>query len=177
MQKNGFLITFSGDGKGKTTAACGCVLRTLGWGGRVVFCTFFKKEFSGEFNILKTLKGCKVYMFCKEHPAFSRKIKKGDFKKLFKREWEKFKKKFKTIKKCDLLVMDEILIGIRDKLLSEKELVSFVDSARNQVPEINIILTGRGMSSLIVEGSNIVTEMKCIKHVFPEISAIKGIDF
>jgi cob(I)alamin adenosyltransferase len=177
MQDNGLLITFSGDGKGKTTAALGCVLRTIGWGGKVVFCTFFKKGFSGEFKVLKTLKGCKVYGFCQEHPAFSGNLKKSDFKKLFRGEWEKFKNKFKTIKKCDLLVMDEILIGIRDKILEEKELASFICFAKDQIPGINIILTGRGMSAKIVQKSDIVTEMRCIKHVFPEISAKRGIDY
>lgn len=177
MKENGLIIVFTGDGKGKTSAAIGCTIRMLGWQKKVIFCTFFKKSNSGEFRILKKLKGLKLLMFCCKHPSFSTDIDREEFKNHFYFEWKRFLKKISTIKKCDLLVLDEILIAVRDKLINDKEVVIFIDEITVKIPEINIILTGRGATDNILEKADMVSEICCKKHPYPEIKAKKGIDW
>ncbi len=178
MKKSGLVLVFTGDGKGKTTAAIGSAVRMTGWGKRVVYCTFFKNSLSGEMKVLKNLKNCKLFMFCRKHPAFSRKdIKRKEFEEFFASEWTNFREAFRKIKNCDLLIMDEILIAVRDRFIKEKEIISFVKQAQQQVPGLNIILTGRGMSESISDIADIITEMKCIKHPYPNVRAIRGIEY
>ncbi|HOJ31145.1 MAG TPA: cob(I)yrinic acid a,c-diamide adenosyltransferase [bacterium] len=174
--KRGIVIVFSGDGKGKTSAATGCAIRMLGWGKKVVYCTFFKNK-SGEFKILKNMKNCKLLMFCRKYPIYASASEKREFQTHFIDEWNKFLKTFHSIKKCDLIVMDEILIAVRDKILTEHDIISFIDAARNRIPKINIILTGRGTTRLINKRADIVTNMCCVKHPYPDIVAQKGIEY
>ncbi|MCX7704787.1 MAG: cob(I)yrinic acid a,c-diamide adenosyltransferase [bacterium] len=177
MERTGVFIVFTGDGKGKTSAALGSVIRMIGWEKNVVYCTFFKKKSSIELKVLKKLKGCKVLTFCEKHPSFFPDISEKDFKNFFRSEWNRFLKKFFSLKKCHLVVLDEILIGVRDKLLKQTELISFLKKARQKNPKINIILTGRGYSNILFNYVDVITEMHCIKHPYPEITAIRGIDY
>lgn len=178
MKKSGLVLILTGDGKGKTTAAAGCALRMMGCRKKVVYCTFFKNSLSGEIKILKKMNGCMVLMFCCKYPCFSsKKIKRKEFKKFFTDEWKRFLKKFKKIKHCDLIVMDEILIAIRDKLIDEEKLISFIKQIQEQIPGINTVLTGRGMTKKISQIADIITEMKCVKHPYPIIKAAKGIEY
>jgi len=178
VKKSEVVLIFTGDGKGKTTAAIGNAVRMLGWKKRVVYCTFFKNPISGEIAIFRKMKHCNLFMFCCTHPAFLQKpINKKEFKEFFETEWTRFLKKITKIKHCDLLVMDEILIAIRDNLLEEKKLVSFIKKIQKQIPAINIILTGRGMTKAISNIANVITEMKCIKHPYPAIKPTKGLEY
>jgi len=178
VKHRGIILIFTGNGKGKTTAAVGCSARMLGWRKRVVYCTFFKNSLSGEIKILKKMDGCKLYMFCCKYPTFSGKnINMKEFEKFFNVEWNNFLKQFRKIKSCDLLVMDEILIAIRDNLIKESDLFSFIKQAQKQMPGMNIILTGRGRAKTIFEIADIITEMRCIKHPYPYIKASKGIEY
>ncbi|MCM8821238.1 MAG: cob(I)yrinic acid a,c-diamide adenosyltransferase [Candidatus Omnitrophica bacterium] len=177
MNEKGLVIVFSGNGKGKTSAAIGISTRMAGWGKKVVYCAFFKKGSSGEFRTLKKIRGCRVLMFCCEHPAFSKDLEEEKFRKYFRSEWDRFLKKFSAIKKCDLLVLDEILVSVRDKLLNDTEIISFIDGAKRRDPITNFILTGRGITEGIIEIADIVTEMRCIKHPYPAMCAKKGVDW
>jgi len=172
----GLVIVFSGDGKGKTSAAIGCAIRMLGWGKKVVYCTFFKKN-SGEFKILKSIEGCKFLMFCREYPVYPSLSRKKQFHTHFTNEWNKFLKMFQNVKECDLVVLDEILIALRDRILADRDIISFIESATERMPELNIILTGRGTTKLINKRASVVTKMRCVKHPYPCIPAQKGIDY
>ncbi|MCM8815304.1 MAG: cob(I)yrinic acid a,c-diamide adenosyltransferase [Candidatus Omnitrophica bacterium] len=176
MAEKGLVIVFTGDGKGKTSAAIGASVRMAGWRKSVLYCTFFKKSSSGEFRALKKINRCSVNMFCCEYPSFSKSLKDEEFKRHFRSEWDRFLKKFISIKKCDLLVLDEILIAVRDKLLTNHEIISFINEVKRRNAETNIIMTGRGITRAIIKVADIVTDMRCVKHPYPKISAKKGVD-
>jgi len=178
VKHRGIILIFTGNGKGKTTAAVGCSVRMLGWRGRVVYCTFFKSSLSGEIKMLRRMDGCKLYMFCCKYPTFpGEDITRKEFEKFFKTEWGIFLQQFRKIRSCNLLVMDEILIAIRDNLIKETDLLSFIKQAQKQMPGMNIILTGRCRAKTIFEIADIITQMRCIKHPYPYIKALKGIEY
>ncbi|MGB9642913.1 MAG: cob(I)yrinic acid a,c-diamide adenosyltransferase [Candidatus Ratteibacteria bacterium] len=174
--KKGLVIVFSGEGKGKTSAAIGCTLRMLGWGKQVVYCTFFKKN-SGEFKILKSIEGCTLFMFCRGYPVYPSQSEKKKFHARFMNEWSEFLKIFQNVRKCNLIVLDEILIAVRNKILKDRDIISFIDTATEHMPGLHIILTGRGTTKLINKRADIVTKMRCLKHPYPHITAQKGIDY
>ncbi|MCD6408100.1 cob(I)yrinic acid a,c-diamide adenosyltransferase [bacterium] len=172
----GLIQVYTGEGKGKTTAAIGAAVRAAGSDLKVCFIQFFKKPVSGEIKILKQQKNIEIYHFATSHPAFQH-FTKGDlieYKKEFKKNWERIKSFLKK-KKFDLIILDEILIALRDGFLSEKELINFL---KKKPEKTEIIITGRcALSDELLKVADLITEMRKIKHPFPEIKARKGIDY
>lgn len=177
MCGKGIVIVFSGNGKGKTSAAIGTVIRMVGWGKKVAYFTFFKKKSCTELKVLKKLKGCRVFTFCEKYPSFSKDLTGKEFKDFFRSEWKKFLAKFNSLKEFHLVVVDEILIAVRDGLIKDTEIIYLLEQARKNNEKVNIILTGRSITDSITNFADVVTEMQCIKHPYPEIRAIKGIDW
>lgn len=171
----GIVQIYTGEGKGKTTAAVGAAIRAAGWGLKVCFIQFFKKPVSGEIKILKQQKNVEVYNFVTKHPVFQH-FTKGeliDYKKEFKKNWDRIKSLLKK-KKFDLIIFDEILIAVRDGFLPEKQLIDFL---KKRPEKTEIILTGRyKLSDELKKIAALITEMQMIKHPFPEIKARKGIE-
>ncbi|MCM8817583.1 MAG: cob(I)yrinic acid a,c-diamide adenosyltransferase [Candidatus Omnitrophica bacterium] len=110
MKRKG--IVFSGDGKGKTSAAIGIAVRMVAQKKKVAYCTFFKQKSCSELKVLKKLTDCKVFTFCEKYPSFSAGLTKKKFKDLFKKEWSKFLAKFYSFEKYHLLVIDELLMSL-----------------------------------------------------------------
>jgi cob(I)alamin adenosyltransferase len=77
-------------------------------------------------------------------------------------------------KHYDVIILDEILIAIRDGFLDEKNLFFLIDERDNKT---EIVLTGRYITDGIMEKADIITEMKKVKHPFPEIKARRGIEY
>ena len=173
--EKGIIQIYTGEGKGKTTAACGLAIRAAGNGLKVCFFQFFKKPVSGELKVLKRDKNIEVHSLSPSHPAFQH-FTKGQllsFKKQLLKEW-KFVCQAVKSRKFDVVILDEILIAIRDKFLPETEIIKLMESKPESV---ELILTGRGMTENIKKFADLVTEMKTVKHPFPEIKARKGIEF
>ncbi|MCX8082243.1 MAG: cob(I)yrinic acid a,c-diamide adenosyltransferase [bacterium] len=174
--EKGLVQIYTGEGKGKTTAAVGLALRAAGAGLKVGFFQFFKKPISGEITSLRNIKNIAIYHPVPYHPAF-KYISSTELdrqKRNFRRIWKE--KVIDTIKKknYDVIVLDEILIAIRDGFLDEKELILFIDERRSNT---EIVLTGRYITDGLIDKADIITEMKKIKHPFPEIKARKGIEY
>jgi cob(I)alamin adenosyltransferase len=178
IEKGGVQV-YTGDGKGKTTAAIGQVLRILAYGGRVCIIQFFKPKQSGEIQLLKKSfpEQVKTYSICKKHPFFlSEKIKQApqNMKTECVRQWKEIKVKILK-NKYDLIVFDEVNIALRDGFISLKDFLIFL----RQKPESQEwILTGRGASSNIIKEASLVTEMKEIKHPFRNgLKAREGFEY
>ncbi|MCM8762717.1 MAG: cob(I)yrinic acid a,c-diamide adenosyltransferase [Candidatus Omnitrophica bacterium] len=176
MLEKGLVQVYTGEGKGKTTAAVGLAIRAAGAGLKVGFFQFFKKPTSGEIKIMKDIRNIDIYIPAPYHPAFQYmsedELKK--YKENFRRIW--LRDVLNNIKKkhYDVIVLDEILIAIRDGFLDEKNLFHLIeDKDRNS----EIVLTGRYITDKIMEKADIITEMKKVKHPFPEIKARKGIEY
>jgi cob(I)alamin adenosyltransferase len=166
------IIVFTGNGKGKTTASLGQMLRVIGRGKNALMLQFIKGPWrSGEDDFSDFFQKIKS----KETGEF--KIKKGGLgfvkilgdklpffthKKAAQKTLLEFKKELKS-NKWHLIVLDEINVAINLKLLNKKEVLSVVSN----FPEDKIlILTGRNAPKEFTKIADLVTEMKEIKHPF-----------
>ena len=179
------LIVFTGNGKGKTSAALGTALRASGWEKRVAIIQFIKgnKEV-GEWKLLQKISNIEIHQFFDNYKLdITEKeitdIKSKEYKDSCQKAWE-FAKETILNGKHDLIVLDEINNALNYGLLDKKEILEFIRdySDENSDSDSDIILTGRNAPAEMIEIANLVTEMKEIKHPFQKgISAKEGIDY
>ena len=181
-KRKGLIVVYTGDGKGKTSAALGAAMRALGHGWRVLVIQFFKGDWPvvyGELEMAKRL-----------YPQFEvlqlgRGFVKimGD-KKPFGEHVEAAQAALQLTRErmesgqYDLLILDEInyALGYLDfKLI---ELADVLELLRTKPPEMHIILTGRNAHPQIIEMADLVTEMREVKHPMKQgIPAQQGLDY
>jgi len=169
------LQVYTGEGKGKTSAAIGGILRALGHGWRVVLVIFFKPLGSGEIEVLKKISPliC-IYQIKIPHPYFTAHQKVEELKDKFKKEWEEIFSEIKEAK-WDLLVLDEFHIALRDGFLQWKEVENFL---KEYSLEREIITTGRGAPQELVKMADLVTDMVNVKHPFEKgVRNREGVDY
>jgi cob(I)alamin adenosyltransferase len=174
------IIVFTGNGKGKTTAALGQAIRVLGQDKRVLMIQFIKSgQISGENKFLKKFKipQSKLQII----PAGKGFVKiLGDklpffvHKRAAQNGLELFKKALKSGKR-DLIILDEINVAVNLKLIKAAEVLKILKSAPKN---IDIILTGRNAAEKFIKYGDLVTEMREMKHPFQKgQSARIGIEF
>jgi cob(I)alamin adenosyltransferase len=170
------IIIHTGNGKGKTTAAIGQIIRSLGRGWRVCLIQLFKgKEFYGEQKILKNLKNLDFFCFAPKHPGCFPKISKECVTPECNKALNKFKEVLASKKKYDLIVLEEFNIAVRDGFLKIKPLLELLKTIDSNT---NVLLTGRSAHKSLMNIADLVTEMKEVKHPFRKgINARKGIEF
>jgi cob(I)alamin adenosyltransferase len=173
----GCVQIYTGDGKGKTTAAIGQGVRAAGGGLKVYMVQFLKGRDTGELHSLKKLEpDFKVFRFEKQRKFFweLNEQEKLELKKEIETAFEFCKDVFKN-RECDMLILDEIMGVLHNKLLSIEEVVDFIKS---KPEDMELILTGRNVPQEIMEIADLATEMKEIKHYFNAgVPARKGIEF
>ncbi len=172
------LIIFTGNGKGKTTAALGCAMRALGHDKRVLMIQFIKSgQISGEHKLIERLKIENLRF--KIIPAGKGFVKiLGD--KIFFSAHKKAAQKALRLadrevksKKWDLIILDEINVAVNLKLIKTSDVLKILRRA-----SADIILTGRSAPKIFIQKADLVTEMKEIKHPFQKGAAAKiGIEF
>ena len=167
---------YTGEGKGKTTAALGQGLRGVGSGLKVIMIQLLKGGPTGELEALKAIDGFEIYRFEKERD-FVWNLKDKEIQELKKEIRAGYNFAFECVKnkKCNMLIIDEIMGAVTNKFISEDEVVDLLNA--NDC-DIEIILTGRYAPEKIIEKADLVTEMKPIKHYFDKgVEARKGIEF
>ena len=166
----------TGNGKGKTTAAIGQIIRSLGRGWRVCLIQLFKgKEFYGEQKVLKNLKNFEFYSFAPKHPGCFKGISRAGLKTDCTKALDKLKWALNSKKKFNLIVLDEFNIAARDGFLKVKPLVEVL---KNVDSNTNILITGRNAHKDLLKIADLVTEMKEVKHPFNKgLKAQKGLEF
>lgn len=176
MKRTGLIQVYTGDGKGKTTAAIGSVIRATGAKLKVAIIFFFKRRVSCELNQLKKIQGVEFYNFFTQK-KFVTQMNDKEKEKLrneIKKSFELFKLIVKK-KNINLIILDEISYPLQYGFISISE---FIDLIKNKNKKTEIILTGRNMPSEIIELADLVTEMKKIKHPFDKgVKARKGFDY
>lgn len=172
----GLIHIYTGDGKGKTTAAIGLATRALGGGLSVLYVSFHKcpeKYGYTEMDSLKKL-GATVINRAKGHPNLDNLIDPEINSCEAQEGVEEILALIKE-EKYDLLIMDEILISVRDNYVSEELLINFISS---KPEELELVLTGRGATEKLIELADYVSCIEKIKHPFDKgISSRKGIEF
>ena len=174
--KKGLLMVFTGNGKGKTTAALGMALRTIGHGYKVAIVQFIKGGWTtGEEKALKNLSSNISWHSLGEGFTWETQDRIRD-EKLVQEAWELAKEYIKN-ESYKLIILDEINIATKLGYLASEEIITFLKSLNNR--KNHIVLTGRGASDSIINYADLVTEMKLIRHPFKEqgIKAQKCVEF
>jgi len=176
MERKGLIQIYTGDGKGKTTSAIGLIVRALAYNFKVCYIYFHKEpkiwEY-GEHKILKIL-GVDIFGFAKTHPHFFKNISKEEIRKECL-EGLNFIKKIFQENKYDMIILDEILISLRDGFLEEREILELLDS---KPKNLELVLTGRGATDVLIEKADLVSEIKKIKHPYDKkIKRREGIEY
>jgi cob(I)alamin adenosyltransferase len=171
--RRGLVQIFTGDGKGKTSAAIGAVIRALGHGLKVYIGFFMKGRPSGERDILSRLPNVTMERFGGGGFVDRANIKAE--------EREQAKRGLAAASKAmlsgnyDLVVLDEINLAVAWKLVERDEVLKLID---NKPEGVELILTGRQADSKLIQSADLVTEMLKIKHPYDEgVRAREGIEY
>jgi cob(I)alamin adenosyltransferase len=170
--RKGYIQVYTGNSKGKTTAALGLALRVAGAGLKVFIAQFIKKRQCSEHKALDRFKDLITIK------QYGTGFLKGG--RPTKSEIEAARKGFEEVKNIissktyDMIVLDEINIAIHYNLLNVEDIVDLLNS---RPPNMEIVLTGRYADEKIIEIADLVTEMKEIKHYYKKgVKARKGIE-
>ena len=172
--RKGLVQIFTGDGRGKTSAAIGAVIRALGHGLKVYIVFFMKGDYPyGERNILSQLSNVTLDSFGSEEfidPANIKPEEIGQAKKALAAA-----RKAMLEGNYDLVVLDEVNVAVAFGLLELDEVLKLIEDK----PEgVELILTGRWADSRLVQSADLVTEMLKIKHPYDEgVAAREGIEY
>jgi len=170
----GLLIVFTGEGKGKTTAALGLALRAAGHGMRVLILQFIKgSRHYGELDAVRHLPTVTI-----EPLGTGFTWEKDDLeedRRLARQGWVKAREAL-TTGKYDLIVLDELNYVLSYGLLDVEGVLADI---RRRPAECHVVTTGRGAPAELVREADCVTEMLAVKHHYREqgIRAQKGIEF
>lgn len=176
MLKKGYIQVYTGNGKGKTTAAVGLAVRAAGNGLRVFMVQFLKSSHTGELESAKKLEpNFQIFRFEKKRGFFwtLNDEQKAELKVEIQEAF-RFCSEALGENRCDVLIMDEIMGALSNNLVSKEQLLELLD----RKPEnVEIILTGRNVPQEIIDKADLVTEMKDIKHYFSKgVPAREGIE-
>ena len=169
----GLVEVFTGDGKGKTTAALGIVLRAIAHDLKVYIVYFMKGGYPyGEQQVFSQLPNVDFSVFGYEWLTDPENIKPGEIAEAGKALARAREVIFSG--KYDVVILDEVNVAAAWKLIDVAEVLELV---RNKPGDIELILTGRYADSRVIDAADLVTEMKKIRHPFDQgIRARKGID-
>jgi len=169
----GFVHIYTGNGKGKTTAAFGLALRAYGAGLNVFIGQFIKGKAYNELlatdrfltNITVKQYGIGCFIIRAPTPEDKEAAKTGleELKKII------------MAGNFDLVIMDEITIALYYKLIDIEEILDLIE---NKSEHVELVITGRYAPQVLIDKADLVTEMKEIKHYYSKgVEARKGIEF
>lgn len=172
----GLVHVYTGEGKGKSTAALGAVLRALGYGLKAYIVQFLKSKdsFSGEMQSLSHFPGdVELVRYHQIHPIFNPEVDVDELRASVSNALDEARKAMLS-GNYDVVVLDEISNAVADGFVDTETVAEFILSKPQKV---ELILTGRSAPQKLVELADYVTEMKCIKHPFQKgVHARRGIE-
>jgi cob(I)alamin adenosyltransferase len=172
MADKGYVQVYTGDGKGKTTAALGLALRASGAGLKVFIAQFLKDQRSSELASLSRLSDL-IHVECYGSGAFIRGEPSPRDISLARKGLGEARAAAAS-GSWDLVILDEANPAARLGLISVDELLELIEHSAGRC---EIVITGRGADPRIVERADLVTEMREVKHYFARgVRARKGIE-
>jgi cob(I)alamin adenosyltransferase len=173
-KEKGLLIVHTGTGKGKSTAAFGLVMRTLGHGLKVGVVQFVKgRRETGERQILGKFPEQVTVKVMGEGFTWETQDRERDIEAA-KAAWDEAVKMMAD-PELHLVVMDELNIVLRKDYLDIGEVVDGLLAKR---PDLHVVVTGRNAKPALLEAADLVTEMTLVKHPFRDgVKAQLGIEF
>lgn len=172
MEK-GYVQIYTGNGKGKTTAALGLITRAVGNNFKIFFCQFMKGTDYGEIRTIASFPTVKHERYGRGVFIRKKELVTEEDVRLIREGYESLKNSLLS-KEYDIVVADEIFVGLRFELITVEEIKFLII---NKPEQTELILTGRNAPDEIIELADLVTEMKEIKHYFQKgVYARKGIE-
>ncbi len=175
VPEKGLIIVNTGNGKGKTTAALGMVLRSLGHGYKVAIIQFIKGAWEpSEKKVFSMWQEQLEFHAMGEGFTWETQDRDRDLDKAY----DAWKKSLEYIRNPDfkLVLLDEINIALKMGYLQLEEVLA---GLQQKPPDKHVILTGRGAPTALIERADLVTEMTLVKHPFRDqgVKAQAGIEF
>jgi cob(I)alamin adenosyltransferase len=169
------ILIFTGDGKGKTTAALGTVLRAAGHGWKSLIIQFIKADDkTGELVSCRFLPCVEIVQMGRgfvpkeNHPAFAEHCRAAQ-------EALAYAAQALSSGRYDLIVLDEICGAISKKLIEEDRVLEILGQ---NTKTSCVILTGRGAGARLMDRADTVTEMRCLRHGMDQgIGAQQGVEY
>jgi cob(I)alamin adenosyltransferase len=172
--KLGLIQVFTGDGKGKTTAALGEALRACGHSYKVLIVQFMKGDIEyGEVKITSKIPNMTLKQF--GLPTFVKKGEPTEEDLKLAREGFQFAKDAIQNKKFDMVILDELNVAIDYGLLKLEPVLKLL---KNRPDGIEIIITGRYAPQEILDIADLVSRIEEVKHPYQKgIQARKGVEW
>jgi cob(I)alamin adenosyltransferase len=175
MDERGRVLIFTGDGKGKTTAALGMALRAYGHGIAVILVQFVKSDkATGEFTALSGLAGVEIrvaglgFVPPQRDPSFAAHCRAAE-------EGLAIAGEAVRSGRYGLVILDEICYAVARKLVAEASILGLI---REAAPGVTVVLTGRGATEGLIAAADTVSEIRAVKHGFDSgRKAQKGVEF
>jgi cob(I)alamin adenosyltransferase len=171
--QQGLLIVYTGDGKGKTTAALGTVFRALGCGWRVSVIQFIKGPWkTGEQQFAESIADLRFWTMGLGFTWDSKDLAQDQA--AARAAWDRARAEMGSGER-DLVVLDELTYAFHYRFLPIDEVLQ---TLRQRPSHVHVVITGRNAPTELIALADLVTEMKLVKHPFEQgKTAEKGIDF
>lgn len=167
----GYIHVYTGNGKGKTTAALGLALRAVCAGKKVYIGQFVKGMKYSETKAEKFLSGFEMHQFGRN--CFIKNDPIQEDTDAARRGLE-ISKEILTNSNYDIVILDELNIALYYNLFSLEEVIEIL---KNKNPQIEVIITGRYAPEKLIDFADLVTEMKEIKHYYQQgVQAREGVE-
>ena len=171
--ERGTIQLYTGDGKGKTTAALGAALRAVGHGERVFMIQFMKGRLYGELEAAKKLDGFTIEQHGRDEFVDPKDPDPVD-RELAAKGWRRAEELVRE-GSADMLILDEINVAVAFGLVDLERVLSFM---REKPERLELILTGRYAPAEMIDLADTVTEMREIRHHYRNgVPARKGIEY
>ncbi|MEM3464614.1 MAG: cob(I)yrinic acid a,c-diamide adenosyltransferase [Candidatus Bathyarchaeia archaeon] len=172
--EKGIVQVYTGNGKGKTSAAFGLALRAVGRGLKVYIIQFIKGGFDyGELYVIDKLPNITLRAFGRGKFVVQKPPEKEDVR--LGEEAFKLAREVVESEEYDLVILDEVNVALNLKLISLEEVLELI---KKKPKHVELVLTGRYAPKEIIEAADLVTEMREVKHPFKKgFQARKGIEY
>ncbi len=175
-KRQGLVMVYTGNGKGKTTAALGLALRAVGYDWHILMVQFIKGDW--KYGELESYQRLAPNLELKRMGKGFVRILNDD--KPFEDHVAAAKAALQYVKDhlnsdYDIIILDEINVAIHEGLVSSEEVLEVV---RNRPKYLHMVLTGRYAPQELIDAADLVTEMREVKHPFQQgILAQPGVDY
>lgn len=173
----GLIHIYTGDGKGKTTAALGLGLRAYGRGFKVRLVQFLKGQDSGELAVLKRFEPEFTVRRNQELKKFVKDLNPQELAEVRATTRELWEEAVRAAERqeCDLLILDEVMAALSTGCLPLAAVVAFM---KQKPSALEVVLTGRNAPPELLALADYVSEIKAVKHPYEQgITARKGIEY
>ena len=171
--ENAKVHIYTGDGKGKTTAAVGLAARGVGQEKKVVFFQFLKTGLTGE--MLPLVRQGVSFFAPQGSGKFVWEMDEQEKEACRKQQQANFERACSMAEDFDIMVLDEVICAVDTGMLEKVQVFNFM---KNRPATLELVATGRGADEEWFALADYVTEMKCIKHPYNDgVQARRGVEY